>query len=144
MAKSFNPGGVWQPFGAFSQAVIGGDGRTVYVKGQVSLGAEGQVVGEGNMTAQVHQALQNVQAILASMNGRMSDIVSLMQFTTDINAFMQAGEVRAAFFEAPYPVTTTLEVSALYDPRLMIEITAIAEIPSDRFQGPDGALEMHG
>lgn len=144
MAESFNPNDVWQPFGAFSQAVIAGTGRSVYVKGQVALDADGKVIGEGDMNAQVRQVLMNIQAILASMNGRMSDIVSLMQFATDIEAFMKAGHVRATFFKAPFPVTTTLEVSALYDPRLLIEITAIAEIPSDRFQNPEGAVEMHG
>jgi len=77
------------------------------------------------------------------MGGRMSDIVSLQQFTTDIQAFMRCGEVRAGFFEAPYPVTTTLEVSSLYDARLLIEITAIAEIPLDRFKVPVTAIEKH-
>ena len=75
MAKSFNPEGVWQPFGAFSQAVISGTGQTVYVKGQVSLDPDGQIVGEGDMNTQVQQVLQNVQTILASMGGRMSDII---------------------------------------------------------------------
>ena len=46
-------------------------------------------------------------------------------------------------FSAPYPVTTTLEVSALYDPRLLVEITGIAEIPMDRFVMPDAAQEKH-
>jgi len=144
MAKSFNPDTVWAPFGAFSQSVISGSGKTVYLKGQVALDRDGNIVGEGDMQTQVTQVLENIQTILASMNGQMSDIVSLQQFTTDIGAFMQAGQVRATFFKPPFPVTTTLEVSALYDPRLLIEITAIAEIPSDRFQHPDGAVEMHG
>lgn len=56
---------------------------------------------------------------------------------------MACGEIRKRFFEPPYPVTTTLEVSALYDPRLLVEITAIAEIPKDRFVLPEGATEKH-
>lgn len=56
---------------------------------------------------------------------------------------MRCGEVRQAFFNAPYPVTTTLEVSLLYDTRLLVEITAIAEIPLERFRIPSGALELH-
>lgn len=144
MAQSYNPPNVWRPFGAFSQAVIAGGGRTVYLKGQVALSAQGEIVGEGDMAAQVTQVLGNISDILASMGGRMSDILSLQQFTTDIQAFMGCGEVRAGFFATPYPVTTTLEVAALYDPRLLIEITGIAEIPLERFVLPKDAEEMHG
>lgn len=143
MAKSFDPPNVWPPFGAFSQSVISGDGRTIYLKGQVALGPDGQIVGDGDMAAQVTQVLQNICDILGTMGGRMSDIVSLQQFTTDIQAFMRCGEVRARFFEVPYPVTTTLEVSSLYDPRLLVEITGIAEIPLNRFTMPEAAREKH-
>ena len=143
MAKSYDPPQVWSPFGAFSQSVIAGDGRTIYLKGQVALGPDGQIVGDGDMAVQVAQVLRNISDILDAMGGRMSDIVSLQQFTTDIQAFMRCGEVRTRYFEAPYPVTTTLEVSSLYDPRLLIEITGIAEIPQDRFIMPDAAQEKH-
>ena len=143
MAKSFNPPSVWAPFGAFSQAVIGGDGRTIHLKGQVALNADGEIIGEGDMAAQVEQVLRNMAAILREMGGRLSDVVSLQQFTTDIQAFMRCGETRARFFEAPFPVTTTLEVSSLFDPRLLVEITGIAEIPADRFVMPDAAREKH-
>lgn len=143
MAKSFDPPNVWPPFGAFSQSVISGGGRTIYLKGQVALGPDGQIVGDGDMAAQVTQVLQNICDILGTMGGRMSDIVSLQQFTTDIQAFMRCGGVRARFFEAPYPVTTTLEVSSLYDPRLLVEVTGIAEIPLNRFTMPEAAREKH-
>jgi enamine deaminase RidA (YjgF/YER057c/UK114 family) len=46
------------------------------------------------------------------------------------------GDVRREFFREPYPVTTTVQVAALYDPDLVIEITAIAEIPRERFHRP--------
>ena len=143
MAKSFDPPNVWSPFGAFSQSVISGDGRNIFLKGQVALGPDGQIVGEGDMAAQVTQVLQNISDILGAMGGRMSDIVSLQQFTTDIQAFMGCGEVRTSFFEAPYPVTTTLEVSSLYDHKLLVEIAGIAEIPLDRFNMPETAQEKH-
>jgi len=140
MATSFNPPNVWSPFGAFSQAVIIGSGQMVYLKGQVALNVDGEIVGEGDMAAQVAQVLQNISDILGAMGGRMSDIVSLQQFTTDIQAFMGSGHVRAQFFKAPFPVTTTLEISSLYDQRLLVEITAIAEIPKDRFSSPETDL----
>lgn len=143
MAHSFNPDTIWQPFGAFSQMVISGSGRTVYLKGQVALDRDGKIVGEGDMKAQVRQVLQNISDSLAALGGKPSDIVSLQQFTTDIQAFMRCGDIRSTFFSTPFPVTTTLEVASLYDPRLLVEITGIAEIPLDRFVMPEGATEMH-
>lgn len=144
MAESHNPSDVWQPFGAFSMAVLQGEGQVVHLKGQVALDAEGAVVGAGDMRAQVRQVLGNIQSVLAGLGGRMSDVISLTHYTTDIAAFMQSGDIRQAFFSAPYPVTTTLEVAALYRPDLLIEITAMAEIPRDRFQRPAQAAAMHG
>lgn len=143
MAYSFDPPEIWSPFGAFSQSIVVGNGQTVLLKGQVALAPDGEIVGEGDMEMQVRQILQNIAGILAPMGGRMSDVVSLNQFTTDIAAFMRCGEIRKGFFAAPYPVTTTLEVASLYDPRLLVEITGTAEIPLDRFSMPDTAKPLH-
>ncbi|SOT44054.1 hypothetical protein F01_460422 [Burkholderia cenocepacia] len=51
MAEAVNPPEVWAPFGAFSMAMIQGDGRIVHLKGQVALDRDGQVVGAGDMRA---------------------------------------------------------------------------------------------
>jgi len=143
MAQSFNPEGVWAPFGAFSQMVIGGSGPVVYLKGQVALDASGTIVGPDDMRVQMTQVLKNIKTILSSVGGRMSDVISLTQYTTDIAAFMEVGDIRQSYFEPPYPVTTTVEVAALYDASLVVEIAAIAEIPTERFIAPGAALQMH-
>ncbi len=136
MAEHFNPPGVWQPFGAFSLAVAQGEGRVLHLKGQVALDREGRVVGPGDMAAQLCQVLENIRAVLASLGGRPDDVISLTHYTTDIEAFMACGPIRAEYFTEPYPVTTTVEVRRLYHPDLVIEIAAIAEIPKARFRAP--------
>lgn len=136
MAGSYNPPGVWKPFGAFSMVKIQGEGQLIYLKGQVSLDREGQVVGKGDMRIQVRQTLENITAVLASIGGEMSDVVSLTQYATDIEQFMAAGDIRKQFLSEPYPVTTTVQVVRLYHPDLLIEITATAEIPRNRFNAP--------
>jgi 2-iminobutanoate/2-iminopropanoate deaminase len=137
MVDSFDPSGVWAPFGAFSMGVIQGDGRVVYLKGQVSLDREGRVVGKGDMRAQTRKTLENIRTVLASAGGVMGDVVSLTHYATDLGTFMATGDIRREFFAEPFPVTTTVQVVALYHPDLMIEITAIAEIPRDRFKRPE-------
>ena len=136
MVDAVNPPDVWPPFGAFSMAVIQGDGQVVHLKGQVSLDREGHVVGHNDMRAQVRQALENIRDVLAGMGGQMTDVISLVHYATDIEAFMNAGDIRTEFFAAPYPVSTTVQVERLYRLELMIEITAVAEIPRSRFCHP--------
>ncbi len=136
MAEHFNPREIWQPFGAFSMLVAQGDGQVVHLKGQVPLDPDGALIGKGDLRAQVRQTLQNIEAVLASVGGEMADVVSLTHYTTDIGAFMGAGDIRVQFFAAPYPVTTTVEVARLYDPEIQVEITATAEIPRERYHPP--------
>jgi 2-iminobutanoate/2-iminopropanoate deaminase len=134
VAEFVNPENVWSPFGPFSMAAVQGDGQVVHLKGQVALDRNGVIVGAGDMRAQVRQVLENIRDVLASMGGQMADIVSLVHYTSDIERFMATGDVRREFFATPYPVTTTVEVKRLYRLDLMIEITAVAEIPRQRFR----------
>lgn len=136
MAEAVNPTNLWAPFGAFSMAVIQGDGRIVHLKGQVALDRDGHVVGAGDMRAQVRQTLGNIRDVLGAMGGRMQDVISLVHYATDIDAFMQAGDIRTMCFAEPCPVTTTVQVERLYRPDLLIEIAAVAEIPRARFRMP--------
>jgi 2-iminobutanoate/2-iminopropanoate deaminase len=66
----------------------------------------------------------------------MGDILSLTNHVVDMDAFLAAGDIRRAFFTAPYPVTTTVEVARLYDHALLVEISVVAEIPPGRFKRP--------
>lgn len=102
----------------------------------MALDREGRIVGKGDMRAQTLKTLENIESVLGSIGGTMRDILSLTHYVTDIDAFMTTRDVRRQFFTAPYPVTTTVQVMRLYDPDLLVEITAIAEIPRERFRRP--------
>jgi 2-iminobutanoate/2-iminopropanoate deaminase len=136
MADALNPRDLWQPFGPFSQVVIQGNGRIVHLKGQVALDRDGRIVGAGDMRGQLRQVLENIRTALASVGGEMSDILSMTNYVTDMDAFLAAGDIRREYLAAPYPVTTTVEVARLYDRTLLVEISAIAEIPLERFKRP--------
>ncbi|HET6158570.1 MAG TPA: RidA family protein [Dongiaceae bacterium] len=136
MVDAVNPPDLWQPFGPFSQIAIQGDGRIVHLKGQVALDGAGRIVGAGDMRAQLRQVLENIRVALASIGGTTSDILSMTNYVTDMDAFLAAADIRRDFFAAPFPVTTTIEVARLYDRALLVEISVIAEIPLDRFRRP--------
>jgi 2-iminobutanoate/2-iminopropanoate deaminase len=133
---SFDPDSVWKPFGAFSQAVVQGKGKIVHLKGQVSLDKEGKIVGVRDIDAQVEKALENIKIILSEFGGRMEDIYSLTHHVTNIEEFMKTGHIRTRYFKPPYPVTTTVEVTRLYHPDLLVEVTGSAEIPLKRYLEP--------
>ncbi|WP_082725047.1 RidA family protein [Burkholderia sp. NRF60-BP8] len=101
-------------------------GRTGIVDGRIS----------GSL---VRQTLDNIRDVLAALGGQMRDVISLVHYATDIDTFMQTGDIRGTYFAEPYPVTTTVQVERLYHPDLLIEIAAIAEILLARFRRPETA-----
>jgi 2-iminobutanoate/2-iminopropanoate deaminase len=129
MALGINPSGVKAPFGAFSNAAWAPPGRTLHISGQVAADDKGEIVGEGDIAAQTEQTLRNLETILHSAGGTFDDIVSVTVFVTDMSGLAAIHEVRRKFFKPPYPASTLVQVKSLVDPRLMIEINAVAVIP---------------
>lgn len=114
--------------GAYSSGVEAPSGRTIYVSGQVAFDAEGKVVGEGDIKAQTETVLEHVKTVVEEVGGGMEDIVKVTVFITNMGLYDQIHEVRRRYFEEPFPASSMVEVSALIDPRLLIEIEAVAVI----------------
>ncbi len=136
MSDAFNPAGVLAPFGIFSNAAWQPPGRVLHVAGQVAWNEAGEVVGPGDIRAQTRQTRVNVQAIVESVGGTVSDIVSVIVYVTDMTGLDAIHEVRAEFFPKPYPASTLVQVAALVRPELLIEISAVAVVPEDRVKAP--------
>jgi 2-iminobutanoate/2-iminopropanoate deaminase len=114
--------------GAFSSGVEAPSGRTIYVSGQVAFDAEGNVVGEGDVKLQTETVLEHVKTVVEEAGGGLEDIVKVTVFITDMGLYDEIHEVRRRYFEEPYPASSMVEVSALIDPRLLIEIEAVAVV----------------
>jgi 2-iminobutanoate/2-iminopropanoate deaminase len=114
--------------GAFSAGVEAPAGRTIYVSGQVSMDADGNVVGEGDIKRQTETVLEHVKTVVEEAGGGMEDIAKVTVFIRDMRLYDKIHEVRRKYFEEPYPSSSMVEVSALIDPRLLIEIEAVAVI----------------
>jgi 2-iminobutanoate/2-iminopropanoate deaminase len=112
------------PIGPYSQAVKAGN--TVYVSGQIPLDAAGQLVGEGDVTAQTHQVLRNLTAVLAAAGLALTDVVKCSIFVKDLGNFAAINQIYGTYFgEATAPARETVEVSRL--PRdVEVEISCIA------------------
>ncbi len=107
--------------------VRGGD-RTLFVSGQTSTGPDGASLHPGDLTAQFAQAWRNLKDVLAAAEMEPAHIARLNIYTTDIAAFMENAEELVGVWanDAIKPACTLVEVRALFDPALMVEIEATA------------------
>jgi enamine deaminase RidA (YjgF/YER057c/UK114 family) len=102
---------------------------TVWVAGQVAFGPDGKVVGEGDCAAQTRQCLANIEQILAQAGCGLGDIVSLTAYLANADDSGAFVGVRGEVFAVDPPATTTV-VAALLGPSFLVELQAIAVVPS--------------
>lgn len=126
--RFLSPAGLAKPTG-YSHVVASSAGTTVYISGQVAFDAAGAVVGEGDYRRQAEQVFANLQLALAEAGAGFEHVVKLSYFvvglTRDVTLMLR--EVRAGYLSAERPPASTLvAVAGLVDPRLLIEIEAIA------------------
>lgn len=127
--ERINPEGMTRP-SAYSHLVK--TGNLLFIAGQVALDAEGELVGRGDMVAQVTQVLENLSTILDSEDADFSNVVKINIFTTDIDAFRRSGEVRRRYFGDHAPASTLVQIVRLARPAFLVEIEAIAYLPDPR------------
>jgi len=121
-----NPEGMTQPTGYHHLVKAG---NLMFIAGQVALDGEGNVVGEGDMVAQVRQVLENMKSVLASEGADFSNVVKINIFTTDIDRFRDAADVRGEYFRGNPPASTLVQIVRLARPVFLVEIEAIAIAP---------------
>jgi 3-hydroxyisobutyrate dehydrogenase len=124
--ERINPEGLSKP-ATYSHVVK--VGSLLFISGQVAFDSTGKLVGENDMKAQVRQVLENLKTALASQNADFSNVVKINTFTTDVEAFLEAAEVRAEYFKGHPPASTLVQISKLARPGLLVEIEAIAALP---------------
>jgi enamine deaminase RidA (YjgF/YER057c/UK114 family) len=119
----------WQDqFGYVQANDVGGAQRVLLCAGQTSVDADGAPMHEGDMGAQIGQALDNVETVLGEAGFALADVVRLNYYATDVDAFIQAGEVYGARLAQAgcRPASTLLGVARLAIPTLLVEIEATA------------------
>ena len=102
-------------------------GRTLYTAGLTARDGPGNIVGVGDMSAQIKQAFQNVEDVLKAAGTDFSKVVKYMIHVTDIDAFLGALE-GPRWFMVGNPASTLVQVARLAHPDLMIEVEAVAAI----------------
>jgi 2-iminobutanoate/2-iminopropanoate deaminase len=111
----------------YSHVVVVEGRRTIFVSGQLARDRDGNVVGAGDMRAQMRQVGENVKAALEAAGASLADIVKSNTYVTDIEEFFKHVDVRMEYFGA-LPTSTTVEVRRLAHPDLLIEVEVIAVV----------------
>jgi 2-iminobutanoate/2-iminopropanoate deaminase len=112
----------------YSQAVL--IDKTLYISGSVAADPNGRLVAPGDMSGQMRAAYTNIRRTLAAHGASFDAVVKETIFTTDMDAFLKAADLRFEFYDKErLPTTSWAQVQRLVDPGFLVEIEVIAELP---------------
>ena len=103
-------------------------GNQLFVSGMHAGDGKGGVAGDGSTYEQTREALWRIRHLVEAAGGTMNDIVKLGVFTTNIAERAEISRARREFFTGDFPCSTLVEVRALVDSKLTVEIEAVAII----------------
>jgi enamine deaminase RidA (YjgF/YER057c/UK114 family) len=129
--RIITPQSLARPTG-FSHGILTTGGRLLFLAGQTSIDAAGEIVAPGDIVGQYRQVLLNLKAVVEEAGGEMTYIVKMTIFVGDRDNYIQnlklLGQVHKEFFGAYYPATSLLEISRFFQQGVMVEIEGIAVI----------------
>jgi enamine deaminase RidA (YjgF/YER057c/UK114 family) len=128
--QRINPDGLSKPTG-YTHVVVVQPGKLVYISGQVALNSKGEVVGKGDLRAQVTQVMDNLKTALAAAGATPEDVIKLNYYVANFKQeqLPVIREVRGKYFSPEHPPASTLVgVTALAREEFMIEIEAVAAV----------------
>ncbi|HET6183298.1 MAG TPA: RidA family protein [Acetobacteraceae bacterium] len=124
--RAITPAGLPASSGHFTAAIEAAPGRLLFISGMLARGADGQIVGRGDIVAQTAQVCDNLKAAVEAAGGTLDDICRVDVYVRNMEHFPQIHEVRRRYFTGAPPASTMVEVAKFTSPDALIEISAIA------------------
>ncbi len=113
----------WEDVVGYSRAVR--VGNLIEVSGTTSVDGD-QIIGKGNVYEQTKFIFQKIEKALQQAGSGLQDVVRTRMYVTDISKWEEIGKAHAEFFSTIKPAATMVEVNALINPELLIEIEVTA------------------
>ncbi len=129
-------GAPWEGRVGYCRALRTGD--RIFVTGTASV-KDGAVHAPGDAYAQTRRCLEIIEAALAELGAGLADVVRTRMFVTDITLWREFGRAHGEAFADHPPTTTMVEVRALIDPEMLIEIEADAVVGASSRERPPSA-----
>jgi enamine deaminase RidA (YjgF/YER057c/UK114 family) len=124
--QKISSGAKWEEIVGYSRAVR--VGSRIYMTGTTAIDEKGNLVGEGDGYAQTVQVIRNIERALQKVGAALEHVVRTRMFVTDISRWQEYGRAHHEFFGEIRPCATMIEVKALIDPRMLIEVEIEAEL----------------
>ncbi len=106
-------------------------GRQIWIAGTTAIDTEGKIVGKNDAELQTRHILDIIRKVLEEAGSGIKDIVRTRIYVRDIKLWNQIGRVHGEVFKNIRPATTMIEINALVDPDMLVEIEADAYIGND-------------
>lgn len=123
--QNFATGAPWEDVAGYSRAVK--IGNTIEVSGTTAM-KDGHLVGVNDIYLQTKTIIEIIEVAIVNLGGSLEDVIRTRMYVTDISQWEDVAKAHGEIFSKIKPVTTMVEVSALIDKDILVEIEATAII----------------
>ncbi|NEM96922.1 RidA family protein [Pontibacter burrus] len=129
--QNISSGVIWEDIVGYSRAVR--VGNVIEVAGTTATNGD-QVIGKGNAYEQTKFIFQKIEKALKEAGATLEDVVRTRMFVTDIRQWEEIGRAHGEVFRTIKPAATMVQVSALINPELLVEIEVTALLAAEHQQ----------
>lgn len=129
--KAINSSRYHVPIPGFSEVIaVPAKGSFLFVSGLTARAADGTIVGAGDIALQTRQVLENMKAIIGEAGASMDDVVQIRTYVLDIDTWPVMEPIWRSYWGEVWPASTLVQIVRLFDERQLIEMEAVAHVPS--------------